>query len=77
MVVLHWSVTEEYINKLVLVVVTGNADAFVVVIVEVVDVVFLVEVVVVIEPVVHVLGDFFRPFCGNSANNEASVLTLE
>ena len=36
-------------------VVTGNADEFVVVIVEVVDVVFLVEVVVVIEPVVHVL----------------------
>ena len=36
-------------------VVTGNAYAFVVVIVEVVDVVFLVVVVVVIEPVVHVL----------------------
>ena len=55
MVVLHWSVTEENINKLVLVVVTGSADLFVVVIVEVVDVVFLVVVVVVIEPVVHVL----------------------
>ena len=76
-VILRWSVTEESINRLVIVVVTGSAYAFAVVIVEVVDVIFLVEVVVVIEPVVHVLGDFFRPFCGNSANNEASVLTLE
>ena len=50
-VILRWSVTEESINRLVIVVVTGSAYAFAVVIVEVVDVIFLVEVVVVIEPV--------------------------
>ena len=59
MIVHHRSVTEKNINKLVIVVVTGIADAFIVVNVEVVDVVFLVEVVVVVEPAVHVVGDFF------------------
>ena len=54
MVILRWSVTEESINRLVIVVVTGSAYAIAVVIVEVVDVIFLVEVVVVIEPVVLV-----------------------
>ena len=78
MIVLHRSVAEKNINKLVIVVVTGIADAFLVVTVEVVDVVFLVEVVVVVEPVVHVVGDLFKPFlCFNSANNGAAVLTLE
>ena len=46
-IVLHRSVTEKNINKLVVVVITSIADAFLVFIVEVVDVVFLVEVVVV------------------------------
>ena len=58
-IVLHRSVTEKNINKLVVVVITSIADAFLVFIVEVVDVVFLVEVVVVVEPAVHVVGDFF------------------
>ena len=48
-VILRWSVTEESINRLVIVVVTVSAYAFAVVIVEVVDVIFLVEVVVVRE----------------------------
>ena len=69
-VILRWSVTEESINRLVIVVVTSSAYAFAVVIVEVVDVIFLVEVVVVIEPVVLVREDFFRPFYGNSANTQ-------
>ena len=59
-VVLHRSVTEKNINKLVIVVVTGIADAFIVVNVEVVDVVFRVEVVAVVESVVHLVGDLFK-----------------
>ena len=61
-VVLHRSVTEKNINKLVVVVITSIADAFLVFLVEVVGVVFLVEVVGVVEPAVHVVGDVFQPF---------------
>ena len=48
----------------------GSTEPQAVAILAVVEVVVLVEVVVVIEPVIHVPGDFFRPFCGNSANTK-------
>ena len=69
-VILRWSVTEESINRLVIIVVTGSTEALAVAIVVVFDVVFLVEVVAVIEPVILVHEDFFRPFNGNSANTQ-------
>ena len=51
-VVLHRSVTDKNISKLVVIVITGIADAFLV---------FLVEVISVVEPAVHVVGDVFQP----------------
>ena len=51
-VVLHRSVTDKNISKLVVIVITGIANAFLV---------FLVEVISVVEPAVHVVGDVFQP----------------
>ena len=68
MFILRWSVTEDSINRLIIIVITGSAEPQAVAIAAVVEVDVLVEVAV--ESFVLILEGFFSPFYGNSANTQ-------